>query len=79
VLSLYWGGFTKWCLCGNPDAPQVGHRFTMKLSEALHTKFKIACTLEGTDRSGVVRSFMEAHSEKAKKRKPSPHSEAKKK
>ena len=53
--------------------------FTMKLSEELYTKFKIACTLEGTGKSDVVRNFMEEYSEKVRKRKLIPHPEAKKK
>ncbi len=33
--------------------------FNVKISEDLHTKFKIACTLEGTDMSEVVRKCIE--------------------
>lgn len=44
-------------------------RFTIILSEELHTKFKIACTLAGTDMSEVIREFMEEYSEKVRTRK----------
>jgi hypothetical protein len=54
-------------------------RFTIILPEELHTKFKIACTLEGADMSAVVRNFMEEHSEKVRGRKLIPHPHTKKK
>lgn len=44
-------------------------RFTIILPEELHLKFKIACTLEGTDMSIVIREFMEGYSNEVQKRK----------
>jgi hypothetical protein len=46
---------------------------TMRISEDLHTRFKIACTLEGTDMSEVVRKFIEDYVERVGKRKLIPH------
>jgi hypothetical protein len=53
-------------------------RFTIILPEDLHTNFKIACTLEGTDMSDVVRDFMKEYSQKVRKRKLNPHPKTKK-
>jgi metal-responsive CopG/Arc/MetJ family transcriptional regulator len=53
-------------------------RFTIILPEELHTRFKIACTLEGTEMSEVIRGFMEEYAERIKGRKLIPHRKEKK-
>jgi hypothetical protein len=54
-------------------------KFTINIPEDLHTNFKIACTLEGTDMSDVIRNFMEEYSEKVRGRKLILHPRTKKK
>jgi metal-responsive CopG/Arc/MetJ family transcriptional regulator len=44
-------------------------RLQLILPDELHTKFKVVCTLEGTDMTEVVRKFIEQYVEKAEKRK----------
>jgi len=44
-------------------------RIQLILPEDLHTKFKVICTLEGTDMSEVVRRWIEDYVEKEEKRK----------
>jgi len=39
------------------------------LSDDLHYRFKVACTLEGVEMSEVVRKFIEEYVEKIEKRK----------
>jgi hypothetical protein len=47
--------------------------FNMKIPDELHTRFKIACTLEGTDMSEVLRKAIEDYVAKVEKRKLIPH------
>jgi hypothetical protein len=53
-------------------------KFTLNIPEDLHTNFKVACTLEGTDMSAVIRDFMKEYSEKVRQRKLIPHPRKKK-
>jgi len=46
---------------------------TIKIPEDLHMKFKIACTLEGTDMSEVIRGAVAEYVAKVEKRKLIPH------
>jgi metal-responsive CopG/Arc/MetJ family transcriptional regulator len=47
-------------------------RFTVTLPEDLHAKFKVACTLEGTDMQEVVRKAIEEYVASVEKRKMIP-------
>ena len=43
--------------------------FNMRLSDDLHYRFKVACTLQGIEMSDVIRKFIEEYIEKAERRK----------
>ncbi len=47
-------------------------RITIDLPDELHTKFKIACTLEGTDMSETIRKCVEDYVARVGKRKMIP-------
>ena len=47
-------------------------RFTITLPEDLHAKFKIACTLEGTDMSEIVRRCIQDYVARVEQRKMIP-------
>ena len=40
----------------------------MKISKELHKRFKIACVVDGTDMSTVIRRLIEQYVEKIEKR-----------
>jgi len=44
-------------------------RIQLILPDDLHTKFKVVCTLEGTDMSEIVRGWIEEYVKKEEKRK----------
>jgi hypothetical protein len=44
-------------------------RFTINISDELHTRFKIACTLEGKDMTSIVLRAIEEYVERVEKRK----------
>jgi metal-responsive CopG/Arc/MetJ family transcriptional regulator len=44
-------------------------RIQLILPDDLHTKFKVICTLQGTDMSEVIRGWIEEYVEKKEKRK----------
>ncbi len=44
-------------------------RLNVFLSEEIHTQFKVACALEGTDMSDAIRKFIEEYVKDARKRK----------
>jgi predicted HicB family RNase H-like nuclease len=43
--------------------------FNVRLSDGLHYRFKVACTLQGVEMSEVVRQFIEEYIAKLEKRK----------
>jgi hypothetical protein len=44
-------------------------RLTINISEDLHTRLKVICTLDGKDMTAVVLKLVEDYVEKAEKRK----------
>jgi hypothetical protein len=45
--------------------------FNVKIDEALHKRFKIACVLEGTEMSEVIRRHIENFAKRAEKKQKS--------
>jgi metal-responsive CopG/Arc/MetJ family transcriptional regulator len=44
-------------------------RISLNFPEELHTRFKVVCTLEGTDMTQVLQELVREYVEKAEKRK----------